>query len=323
MSEDIETITPVTKPAAEGTAEIPTSRRSPSVDEGRDEGRAVTRRPRESGVRRFFGFIGWLLTGFGLIPALLRRKDRRFKSQEVTVYSAHRAFDLWALILTGFIGGAVLHHWSPPDHPNPTLRLVFGWIYVWVLLYSMLTFLFDVGMFRLLIWAGLFMLVWMTSKYIEAVRQVPVLSSVLVFLASLHPELNAGFAKVMSWLLLVPWVCALFLTFTYGRKRFTPNEIAEWHVGEGSELTDRSGLKFRTRYRDILESILGFGAGDLIVSDGTGREVKKYENVLFLMFLWPRLDEVLHERSALVDNASDDPVEVEEQHRKRVTVEDR
>ena len=38
-----------------------------------------------------------LFTGFGLIPALLHRKSARYKSQEVTVYSAHRAFFLWAL----------------------------------------------------------------------------------------------------------------------------------------------------------------------------------------------------------------------------------
>jgi hypothetical protein len=112
----------------------------------------------------------------------------------------------------------------------------------------------------------------------------------------------------------VPWIGALFQTFTNGRKRFTPNEISEWYVGEGCELTDRSGLKFRTRYRDILESVLGFGAGDLIAYDNSHNVIKKYESVLFLAFLWHRLDEILHERSALVDNAPENPVEVEETH---------
>jgi hypothetical protein len=133
--------------------------------------------------------------------------------------------------------------------------------------------------------------------------------------------MNAGTVTVVSWLLLVPWVGALFLTFTNGRKKFTPNEISEFEVGEGSELTDRAGLKFRTRYRDILETILGFGAGDLVAYDNQHNVIKKYENILFLFFLWKRLDDILHERSAIVDNAADEPVEIEAVHRHPVKAE--
>src|SRR5580765_7720056 len=89
---------------------------------------ARSTRPRESAARRFFGFLGWIFTGFGLIPALLNRKDARYKSQEVTVYSAHRAFFLWALILTGFIGAAVVRHW----HGHQRVEVALGWIYLWV-----------------------------------------------------------------------------------------------------------------------------------------------------------------------------------------------
>ena len=262
---------------------------------------------RESGAKRLFGFLGWIFTGFGLIPALFNRKSARYKAQEVTVYSAHRAFFLWALILTGFVGSALVNHWH-----NPRVPLVLGWVYLWVLVYTFITVFFDVGTLKLLLWMGIFTLLWVSSKYIEQLKHVHVLSGVFAYLRNLHPKLDPGFASVVSWLLLAPWIGALFLTFTNGRKRFTPNEISEWYVGEGCELTDRSGLKFRTRYRDILESVLGFGAGDLIAYDNSHNVIKKYESVLFLAFLWHRLDEILHERSALVDNAPENPVEVEE-----------
>jgi hypothetical protein len=36
------------------------------------------------------------------------------------------------------------------------------------------------------------------------------------------------------------------------------------------------------------------------------------ENILFLSFLWRRLDEILHQRAAIVDNAPETPVEVEQ-----------
>ncbi|MDB5300463.1 MAG: hypothetical protein JWO87_2126, partial [Phycisphaerales bacterium] len=47
--------------------------------------------------------------------------------------------------------------------------------------------------------------------------------------------------------------------------------------------------------------------------------VKRWENILFLFFIWGRLDEILHQRSAVVDNAPDDPVEVEEVRNARET----
>ena len=59
-----------------------------------------------------------------------------------------------------------------------------------------------------------------------------------------------------------------------GRKKFTPNEIGEFRFGEGSELTDRTGLRFRTRYRDVLETLLSFGGGDILAVDNHQNQIK-------------------------------------------------
>jgi hypothetical protein len=111
--------------------------------------------------------------------------------------------------------------------------------------------------------------------------------------------------------MLGPWIGALFYSFGQGRKVFSPNSIEEWYLGEGREITDRSGLKFRSRYGDVFETALGLGSGDLEAIDGNGIVVKRWHNILFLLFAWRRLDEILHQRSAVVDNAAEDPVEVE------------
>jgi len=178
---------------------------------------ARSTRPRESAARRFFGFLGWIFTGFGLIPALLNRKNARYKSQEVTVYSAHRAFFLWALILVGFVAALAVRHGGSP--------VVWGWIYVWTLLYTMLTLLFDLNTLRFLLWTGIVAFVWIVSKYLEDLKHVHALSSVTHYLASLHPRLDAGTASVISWLLLGPWIGALLHSFGRGRKVFSPNSI--------------------------------------------------------------------------------------------------
>ncbi|MDB5331137.1 MAG: hypothetical protein JWP03_2288 [Phycisphaerales bacterium] len=255
------------------------------------------------GLRRLLQFVLWVVSGFGLLGLFGRR--RHYKVQEVVVYSMHRGFFLWALIFTGFVGAAVVHRW-------PGAAVAMGWVYVWVLVYTFLTVLFDVSMARVILWLGIFAFGWLASKYLEELKHWQVLSPVMVFLRGLRPALNPGFALVLSLFLTVPWVGALFASFTNGRKRITPNEIGEWFLGDGSELTDRSGLKFRTRYRDLLETWLGFGSGDLVALDNSHNVVKRWENILFLFFMWGRLDEILHQRSAVVDNAPDDPVEVED-----------
>jgi hypothetical protein len=271
------------------------------------------KKPLGNGFIRIIKFLAWVFTGFGLIPALIRGggqgPERR---QEITVYSAHRAFNLWALIAIGFIGAWSVKHWPPSQYPK--LAIVFGWIYVWTLVYTFVTLLFDFGALKLLLWVGVIALIWVAAKYLEVISQIGVLRNTIGYFRNLHPMLDPGFAKVMSFLLLFPWFGALFHTFTNGRKRFTPNEITEWYIGEGTELLDRAGLKFRTRYRDVLEMILGFGAGDLVAQDNRGNPIKKFENILFLIFLWPKLDSLLQERQTIVDTAPGDTLQVAESH---------
>jgi hypothetical protein len=257
-------------------------------------------------LRRAMTFLGWGFTGFGLV-SLFRRNKVRGVAEEIVVYTVHPSFYLWLVIALGFIASACVNHW-------PGSAVAWGWAYVLVLLCTIVTLLFDVSTLKALLWGGIFCLVWIASKYLEDLKHLTVLSGVGHYLRGLHPRLDPGTASVLSWLLLVPWVGALFHAFSRGRKAFSPNSIEERFFGEGREITDRSGLKFRTRYRDWFETVLGLGACDLEAVDGNHHVVKRWENILFLTFVWRRLDSVLHQRAATVDNASSDPVEVEDVH---------
>ena len=130
-------------------------------------------------------------------------------------------------------------------------------------------------------------------------KNVAVLSIVFDYLASLQPKLDPGTATVLSWLLLLPWIGSLLHMALNGRKQFTPNEIGEFHFGEGSELTDRTGLRFRTKYRDVLETILTFGGGDLMAVDNHQNVIKRWDNIIGLFFFWNDLDRVLHQRAVM------------------------
>ena len=285
-------------------ANTPVEVTAPSVAQADVHPTAGGQEPRETGggfwsaVKRIGPFLWWIITGFGLIPTLLGHNARR--NDEIVTYSVHRSFFLWAIILAGFVGAGWVHVY-------PGSALVWGWIYLFVLLYTFVTLLFDVSTPKFLLWAGIFTLVWLTSKYLEDVRDWYLLSGVFHHIRSLHPALNPGFASVISWMLLFPWIGGLFHSFSRGRKTFSPNSIEEWFLGEGREILDRSGLKFQSRYRDIFESVLGLGAGDLEAVDASHQVVKRWESILFLFFVWNKLDAVLHQRAAVMETAALEP----------------
>ncbi len=232
------------------------------------------------------------MTGFGLLTT----RRRRASAEEIVVYSVHQSFFLWALLLAGFVGAECVKHWPGSAH-------VWGWIYLAVLLYTLVTLLFDVNTTKFLLWLGVFGFIWLAARYVEDLKHVPVVSGFAHYFGALHPSLDVGFATAISWLLLPSWILSLFHSFSQGRKTFTPNSIEETHMGHGCEIIDRSGLKFRRRYRDLFETILGLGACDLEAIDGNGHTVKRWENILFLAFTWDRLDEMLHQRAATMEPA--------------------
>jgi hypothetical protein len=253
--------------------------------------------PRRRLIRPAFVAVCQFARFMVTLPVTLIR-GRRGKMDEVTVYSAHPSFFLWLLIAVGFVSAAVVNH-------NPGWAGVFGWIYVWVLLYFLVTLMYDFSMRKLALWALIFALLWLASKYIEHLKNITLLGSLFHYLAGLQPKLDTGTVSVLSWLLLLPWCYSLIHMALNGRKRFTPNEIGEFHFGEGSELTDRTGLRFRTKYRDVLETVLTFGGGDLIAVDNHQNVIKRWDNIVGLYFFWNDLDRILHQRAAVVEAGID------------------
>jgi hypothetical protein len=246
-------------------------------------------KPRRQVIRpafkAIFQFSRYMIT----LPLTLIRA-RRANMDEVTVYSAHPSFFLWLLIVVGFVSASIVGH-------RPDWAGFLGWLYIWVLLYFIVTLLYDFSTRKLALWVLIFTLIWVASKYVELLKHVALLSYIFDYLAGLQPKLDPGTVTVLSWLLVLPWIGSLLHMALNGRKKFTPNEIGEFHFGEGSELTDRSGLRFRTRYRDVLETILTFGGGDLLAVDNHQNVIKRWDNIIGLFFFWNDLDRVLHQRA--------------------------
>src|SRR4051812_5718969 len=123
-------------------------------------------------VKRIFAFLGWILTGFGLAGFVIRRRQTgASRAEEIVVYTVHPSFYLWAIILVGFVSAACVKHW-------PLSATTWGWVYVFVLLYTIVTLLFDISTMKALLWGGIFLLLWIASKYLEDLKHITVLSGV-------------------------------------------------------------------------------------------------------------------------------------------------
>jgi len=231
---------------------------------------------------------------FALVIYLLHGKS---KVDEIVVYSAPPAFYLWIVIAVGF--------GLQPLVPALISERVGAWIFILTLIFFILALLYDMSLKKLVLCSLIVAVIWLFAKYMEDLRHVAILGPIMHHFAALDPQYDQGTMLVISWLLLVPWVCSLFEMVFNRKKKFSPNEIAEFHFGEGSELTDRSGLRFVTRYRDVLETLLGWGGGDLLAVDNHGVVIKRYENIVGLWFHWQKLDRIFHQRATLVDEDED------------------
>jgi hypothetical protein len=239
-------------------------------------------------------FVQWLV----LLPVRLV-KARKNAPDVIVVYSVHPSFFLWALVAAGFIAAGIVGTWE-------NMAGIMGWAYVWLIVYFLFTLLYDFSTKKLALWAGIVMLAWLAAKYVEHLRDVVVVGHMVEYLAGLSPRLDTGTATVISWLLLFPWLGSVAQMVLNGRKRFTPNEIGEFHFGEGSELTDRTGLRFRTSYRDVFETVLTFGGGDLVAVDNHQNVIKRWNNIVGLFFMWKYLDRILHQRAVVESDGGAD-----------------
>ena len=241
--------------------------------------------------RKVISKIGCVISApFLLVGRLVSGKS---KVDEIVVFSAPPAFYLWVVIAVGFALRMLV--------PAVVSERAGAWIFIFTLIYFILALLYDMNLKKLVLCSLVVAVLWLFAKYMESLHHVAILGPILNHFAALDPKYDHGTVSIICWLLLIPWVCSLCEMIFNRKKKFSPNEIAEFHFGEGSELTDRTGLRFVTKYRDVLETVLGFGGGDLLAVDNHHVVIKRYENIVGLWFKWQKLDRIIHQRATLLD----------------------
>ena len=66
------------------------------------------------------------------------------------------------------------------------MQTFLGWFYVVVVIYTFVTLLFDVSTMKLMLWSGIFFLLWITAKYLQDMQHMGILRGLAGYLASLN-----------------------------------------------------------------------------------------------------------------------------------------
>jgi hypothetical protein len=120
--------------------------------------------------------------------------------------------------------------------------------------------------------------------------------NILGFIPRLSARANMGFYLVFSTALLCVWLLAFFVFDRLTVWRVRPGQmLVEHFIGGETRSYDTNGLVFEKRSQDLFHDVLlGFGAGDLILTTGgTNKETIRIHNVLMANLKMKKIERLI------------------------------
>lgn len=210
---------------------------------------------------------------------------------QIVFYTYPPLLFAWPLILVGFllyplVGWGVLG------------TEVAGWVYVATLVLVTLTMGVDLNREKTVIWV-LIVGVLAALCWVAALKDFPVASHIVRFLAGFQPQYSVGLGLGVSLFLSVAYLLMLVWSRVNDKWVFSHNEFEHISFGRTDESLARGAKTVRSEYLDFLELFVCL-AGTLHIYDATGQRcLKTIPHVPFLPFLRRRIDRFM-ERTAVV-----------------------
>lgn len=170
---------------------------------------------------------------------------------------------------------------------------VLGWVYLVVMFLVLLTLCVDVERNLAAFWGVVAVALWL-AFWLLSEKDIPVFSHVYRYFADLDVSYDRAYGLALSIFLAPPFVGMLIWARLNHRWRITHNEFEHLSWGRADDSLARGAKRVRSTYPDLLEFILGFGAGTLIVYSASGRgELRRIPNVPMLFRVRNRVDRLL------------------------------
>ena len=191
---------------------------------------------------------------------------------------------------------------------QPTVRVVgqhevLGWIYLIVVFMVILTLSIDVERNYAAFLLVSFLAVWLLGLWLRDVKHLTIVGDIYRFFAGLDVSYDRSFGLALSIILSIPYGIMLLMSRINDRWRITHNEFEHLSFGRADDALARGAKRVRSTYPDLLEFVLGLGAGTLIVYSASGRdELRRISNVPFLFHVRNRIDRLLESTQVTVEH---------------------
>lgn len=180
-----------------------------------------------------------------------------------------------------------------PTAPVAGEHETLGWVYLITIFLVILTLSVDVERNFAAFWAVALIALWLATWLLHE-KGIPVFTHVYRFFADLDVSYERGYALALSIFLLFPFLGMLLWSRLNHRWRITHNEFEHYAWGRADDSLARGAKRVRTTYPDLLEFILGMGAGTLHVYSASGQtELRRIPNVPMLFVLRKRINRIL------------------------------
>ena len=157
------------------------------------------------------------------------------------------------------------------------------------------------AVFGLLLLVGLFCGLWMTYAFGIAVFQ-----NIFTFFRDLDLQFNARTALLWFGLGAILFAYSLGRVLYDGRWNMTANELQHQVLFRRRRSFARGAKTVEAEYPDLIEWLLGFGAGTLIILDSRSRQViNRIPNVLALSLKIGKMDRLLELREVVEHQGSE------------------
>ena len=225
-------------------------------------------------------------------------KDKKPK-HSVVFYCYPKLLFCWPLIVFGplfWILGA------PSEDPASGRLEVLGWLYLLTMFMVVLTIGIDLERNYSVFWVVAFLLFFFLGRWLVDAKGFTFFGDIYGWFANLDVQYDRGFALVLSIVLAGPFAMMLLWSRLQHKWRITHNEFEHYSWGRTDDSLARGAKRVRSTYPDVLELLLGFGAGTLIVYSATGRsELRRIHNVPFLPLVRRRINWLLEQTAVTTD----------------------
>ena len=189
---------------------------------------------------------------------------------------------------------------------------VLGWIYLIALFLVLLTVSVDVERNYTVFWVVALIAIWLALWLLHE-KDIPVFAHVYRFFADMNVSYDRAMGLALSIFLAFPYLVMLVWAQLNSKWRITYNEFEHYSWGRADDSLARGAKRVRTTYPDLLEFLMGLGAGTLIVYSATGRsELKRIHNIPLLVLKRKRIDEIL-EKTMVTTEQTQAAAEAEEE----------